>query len=198
LSITGLTSTPTIFDHALRRSAAYDAAIHANDCAARSAESLFFELALDDVRRAADLFRSVHEDTDGVDGWVSLELSPPSRRRACWPIKIPGTNEGLPAIEEPIVAGVPANLTLLFPRVQYLAAADAPRSMRQCRRRCSPPRSTSEDHVEEAWRIVDPVLEAGTPIYEYEPRTRGPRKVDDIVSPPGGWQPPAATMAGTP
>lgn len=142
LSVTGLTSNPTIFDHAIKNGAAYDAAIRERARAGLSGEKLFFELALDDITRAADLFRPVHERTDGVDGWVSLEVSPTLARdavttlaeakdlhaRARRPnlfIKIPGTAEGLPAIEEAIFAGVPVNVTLLFSREQYLAAAEA-------------------------------------------------------------------------
>jgi transaldolase len=142
LSVTGLTSNPTIFDHAIKGSSDYDAAIRSKLRAGKSGEALFFELALDDVTRAADLFRPVHERTGGVDGWVSLEVSPllahdtkttltvarQLHDRAGRPnlfIKIPGTREGLPAIEESIFAGVPVNVTLLFSREQYLAAADA-------------------------------------------------------------------------
>jgi transaldolase len=142
LSVTGLTSNPTIFDHAIKGSSDYDAAIRSKLRAGRSGEALFFELAVADVTRAADLFRPVHERTDGVDGWVSLEVSPLLVRdtqatlavarelhaRAGRPnlfIKIPGTAEGLPAIEEAIFAGVPVNVTLLFSREQYLAAAQA-------------------------------------------------------------------------
>jgi transaldolase len=141
-AVTGLTSNPTIFDHAIKNSAAYDDAILAGLRKGRSGEDLFFDLALDDLTRAADLFRPVHDRTDGVDGWVSLEVSPLLARdtartiaaakllsgRARRPnlfIKIPGTPEGLPAIEEAIFAGVPVNVTLLFSREHYLAAADA-------------------------------------------------------------------------
>jgi len=142
LSVTGLTSNPTIFDHAIKSSAAYDAAIRAGLAQGKSGEKLFFELAQDDLARAADLFRPVWEKTCGVDGFVSLEVSPLLARdatttlaaardlwaRAARPnlfIKIPGTREGLPAIEEAIFAGVPVNVTLLFSREHYLAAADA-------------------------------------------------------------------------
>jgi transaldolase len=142
LSVTGLTSNPTIFEHAIKNSTAYDAAIQKLVKAGKSSEDLFFELALDDVTRAADLFRPVHDRTCGVDGWVSLEVSPLLARdtkttiavakdlfaRAKRPnlyIKIPGTKEGLPAIEESIFAGVPINVTLLFSREQYVAAAEA-------------------------------------------------------------------------
>jgi transaldolase len=142
LSVTGLTSNPTIFDHAIKNSTAYDGAIREKVSQGRSGESLFFELALEDLARAAALFRPVHERTAGVDGWVSLEVSPllaydtPStltaardlHGRAGQPnlfIKIPGTKEGLPAIEEAIFAGVPINVTLLFSREQYVAAAEA-------------------------------------------------------------------------
>jgi transaldolase len=141
-SVTGLTSNPTIFDQAINNSTAYDAAIRLHSHESSSAEELFFAVALEDISRAAELFRSVHERTNRVDGWVSLELSPllahdsvrsvsAARelfRRAGLPnlfIKIPGTKEGLGAIEESIFAGVPVNITLLFSREQYLAAADA-------------------------------------------------------------------------
>jgi transaldolase len=142
LSVTGLTSNPTIFDHTLKNSAAYDGAIREELAKGKSGESLFFDLALDDLTRAADLFRPVHDRTNGVDGWVSLEVSPllahdtastiaaakKLSARAGRPnlfIKIPGTKEGLPAIEEAIFAGVPVNVTLLFSREQYVAAAEA-------------------------------------------------------------------------
>jgi transaldolase len=142
LSVTGLTSNPTIFDHAIKNSGDYDAGIRTQLGKGRSGEELFFELALDDITRAADLFRPIHERTCGVDGWVSLEVSPllahdtkttiaeakDLHARAGRPnvlIKIPGTKEGLPAIEEAIFAGVPVNVTLLFSREHYLAAAEA-------------------------------------------------------------------------
>jgi transaldolase len=142
LSVTGLTSNPTIFDQAIKGGDDYDAAIRQKLAGARAGEALFFELALEDLTRAADLFRPVHERTAGVDGWVSLEVSPvlaydtastiaqakDLHARAGRPnvlIKIPGTREGLPAIEEAIASGVPVNVTLLFSREQYLAAADA-------------------------------------------------------------------------
>jgi transaldolase len=141
-SVRGLTSNPTIFDNAIKNSSAYDAAIRKKLGEGKSGEDLFFELALEDITRAAALFRAVHERTDGVDGWVSLEVSPllaydtassmaaakSLHARAGQPnlyIKIPGTKEGLPAIEEAIFAGVPVNVTLLFSREQYLAAAEA-------------------------------------------------------------------------
>jgi transaldolase len=142
LSITGLTSNPTIFDNAIKNSHDYDDAIRQKVKEGKSGESLFFELALDDLRQAADLFRPIHDLTGGVDGWVSLEVSPllahdtartvvaaqELHARAARPnvfIKIPGTTEGLPAIEESIFAGVPINVTLLFSREQYVAAAEA-------------------------------------------------------------------------
>ena len=142
LSVTGLTSNPTIFEHAIRGSTAYDDTIRAKLAQGRSAEELFFELAIEDLSRAADLFRPIFERTDGVDGWVSLEVSPllaydtaatiaaakALHARAGRPnllIKIPGTREGLPAIEEAIFSGVPVNVTLLFSCEQYLAAAEA-------------------------------------------------------------------------
>ncbi len=142
LSVTGLTSNPSIFEQALKRSPAYDEAIRAGVRAGHGPEALFFDLALDDLGRAADVFLPVHRRTAGVDGWVSLEVSPllaydtattlrvarELHARAARPnlhIKIPGTREGLPAIEEATFAGVPVNVTLLFSREQYLAAADA-------------------------------------------------------------------------
>src|SRR5438128_9022894 len=142
LSVTGLTSNPTIFDHAIKNSTAYDAAIRKKIKEGKSGEKLFFELALEDITQAAELFRPVWEKTNGLDGWVSLEVSPLLAHdtastlaaakelfaRAGRPdlfIKIPGTKEGVPAIEEAIFAGVPGNVTLLFSREQYLAAAEA-------------------------------------------------------------------------
>jgi transaldolase len=142
LSVTGLTSNPTIFDHAIKKSASYDSAISEGLSKGETGEALFFDLALDDLTRAADLFRPTHDQTKGVDGWVSLEVSPllaydtattlkaakDLHSRASRPnlfIKIPGTKEGLPAIEESIFAGVSVNVTLLFSREQYLAAAEA-------------------------------------------------------------------------
>ncbi|MGA8597909.1 MAG: transaldolase [Bryobacteraceae bacterium] len=142
LSVTGLTSNPTIFDHAIKNSPSYDAPIREGLAKGQSGEALFFELALEDITRAADLFRPINDRTNGVDGWVSLEVSPLLAhdtastlaaaqdlfRRAARPnlfIKIPGTQEGLPAIEEAIFAGIPINVTLLFSREHYLAAAEA-------------------------------------------------------------------------
>jgi transaldolase len=142
LSITGLTSNPTIFDHAIKNSSDYDDAIGQRVKEGKSGEALFFELAIEDLRQAADLFRPIHDRTNGVDGWVSLEVSPllahdtsgtlaaakALHARAERPnlfIKIPGTKEGLPAIEEAIFAGVPVNVTLLFSSAQYVAAAEA-------------------------------------------------------------------------
>ena len=140
-SVSGLTSNPSIFDHAIA-SGAYDDAIRTKASQRRSGEELFFELAIEDLRRAADLFLPMHERTDGVDGWVSLEVSPllahdtdgtidtakslhaKAARRNLF-IKIPGTAEGLPAITECIASGVPVNVTLLFSADQYRAAADA-------------------------------------------------------------------------
>jgi transaldolase len=141
-SITGLTSNPTIFDEAIGGTTAYDDGIREKAKAGKTGEALFIELALEDLRRAADLFRPVFDATDGVDGWVSMEVSPllavdtagsiaAAKRihaQADRPnlfIKIPGTPEGVPAIEEAIFAGVPINVTLLFSRQQYLAAAEA-------------------------------------------------------------------------
>jgi transaldolase len=141
-SVTGLTSNPTIFDHAIKNSGDYDDAIRSKLAEGKSGEKLFFELALEDLTQAADLFRPIYERTCGVDGWVSLEVSPllahdtkstiaaakdlhAQARRPNLFIKIPGTTEGLPAIEEAIFAGVPINVTLLFSDDQYLAAANA-------------------------------------------------------------------------
>ena len=142
LSVTGLTSNPTIFDQAIKHSTAYDQSIRQKLKEGKSGEELFFELALEDLTRAADLFRPIYDRTNGVDGWVSLEVSPllahdtastivatkSLRARAGRPnllMKIPGTKEGLPAIEEAIFAGVPVNVTLLFSREHYVAAAEA-------------------------------------------------------------------------
>jgi transaldolase len=142
LSLTGLTSNPTIFDQAIKNSSAYDSAIREKLNGGKSGEKLFFELAIEDLSQAADLFRPVWDRTNGVDGWVSLEVSPllaydsasttaaakELHARAKRPnlfIKIPGTKEGLPAIEESIFAGVPVNVTLLFSREHYVAAAAA-------------------------------------------------------------------------
>jgi transaldolase len=141
-SVTGLTSNPTIFDQAIKNSGDYDDAIRSKLAEGKSGEKLFFELALEDLTQAADLFRPIFERTCGVDGWVSLEVSPllahdtkstiaaakdlhALARRPNLFIKIPGTTEGLPAIEEAIFAGVPINVTLLFSDDQYLAAANA-------------------------------------------------------------------------
>ncbi|MBV8842349.1 MAG: transaldolase [Bryobacterales bacterium] len=141
-SVTGLTSNPTIFDNAIKNSRLYDDDIRDRLAKGKSGEDLFFEVAMEDIRRAADLFRPVHDRTNGVDGWVSLEVSPlvaydtaaslrmakdlygRVQRQNVY-IKIPGTKEGLPAIEESIFAGVPINVTLLFSREHYLAAAEA-------------------------------------------------------------------------
>jgi transaldolase len=142
LDVTGLTSNPTIYDKAIGGSDAYDETIADGAHSGKSGEDSFFAIALDDLRRAADLFRPVFERTDGVDGFVSLEVSPAiaydgdrtadaARRlhelgdRPNLYIKIPGTPEGLPAIEESIFEGVPINVTLLFSPAQYLAAAEA-------------------------------------------------------------------------
>ena len=141
-SVTGLTSNPTIFDHAIKNSADYDSDISREASRGKSTEDLFFELALADLSRAAELFQPTHSRTGGVDGWVSLEVSPvfahdtgrtlaaarDLQKRGGKPnlfIKIPGTAEGLPAIEAAIFAGVPINITLLFSREQYVAAAEA-------------------------------------------------------------------------
>jgi len=142
LSVTGLTSNPTIFDNAIQNGDFYDVAIRKKALAGKSGEALFFELALEDLTQAADLFRPIHDATGGVDGWVSLEVSPlladdtagtikavaQLYSRAQRPnlfIKIPGTRAGIPAIEESIFSGVPVNVTLLFSREHYIAAAEA-------------------------------------------------------------------------
>jgi transaldolase len=142
LSVTGLTSNPTIFNQAIKNSSAYSAAIRTKFAQDKSAEEVFFELALEDLTRAADLFRPIFDRTNGVDGWVSLEVSPllaydtaktlaaakELHARAGRPnllIKIPGTKEGLPAIEEAVFSGIPVNVTLLFSSDHYLAAAEA-------------------------------------------------------------------------
>ena len=141
-SITGLTSNPTIFDKAIGGGTAYDRSIVELTQQGQRGEALFFTLALQDLRQAADLFRPTHDATGGVDGWASLELSPllvddtagsieaakrlhAAGERPNLFIKIPGTPAGVPAIEESIFAGVPINVTLLFSREQYIAAADA-------------------------------------------------------------------------
>lgn len=150
LSVTGLTSNPTIFDHAIQKGDFYDDAIRKKALAGKSGEALFFELALEDLTQAADLFRPIHDATGGVDGWVSLEVSPllandtagtikaavqlhARAQRSNLFIKIPGTAAGIPAIEESIFAGVPVNVTLLFSREHYIAAAEA--TMRGIERR---------------------------------------------------------------
>lgn len=142
LSVTGLTSNPTIFDHAIEDGDFYDDAIRQKTLEGKSGEALFFELALEDLVRAADLFRPIYNATGGIDGWVSLEVSPllvddtvgtikaavqlhARARRPNLFIKIPGTRAGIPAIEEAIFAGVPVNVTLLFSREHYIAAAEA-------------------------------------------------------------------------
>ena len=142
LSVTGLTSNPTIFDQAIKSSTNYDAAIREKLAKGESGETLFFDLALEDLTRAADLFRPIYERSNGVDGWVSLEVSPllaydtastlaaakdlfSQAGRPNLFIKIPGTQQGLPAIEEAIFAGIPINVTLLFSREHYVAAAEA-------------------------------------------------------------------------
>jgi transaldolase len=142
LSVTGLTSNPTIFEKAIKNSTAYNATIGRKFAEGKSGETLFFDVALEDLTRAADLFRPIYDRTNGVDGWVSLEVSPllaydlegtlaaakELYERAGRPnlfIKIPGTPEGLAAVEEAIFAGVPVNVTLLFSREQYLATAEA-------------------------------------------------------------------------
>lgn len=142
LSVTGLTSNPTIFDEAIGKTAAYDAVIAEKARTGLAGEALFTELALEDLRRAADLFRPIHEASRGEDGWVSMEVSPlladdaagtleaakaihAQAGRSNLFVKIPGTAAGIVAIEEAIFAGVPVNVTLLFSREHYLAAAEA-------------------------------------------------------------------------
>ncbi len=142
LSVTGLTSNPTIFEQAIKKSTSYDAAIREDIAKGKSGEAIFFDLALSDITRAADLFRPIYDRTNTVDGWASIEVSPllaydtvntlsaakdlfARARRPNILIKIPGTKEGLPAIEEAIFAGIPVNVTLLFSREHYLAAAEA-------------------------------------------------------------------------
>jgi transaldolase len=141
-SVTGLTSNPTIYDHAVKNGSDYDAAIRKRMMQGKSVEAVFFGLALEDLIQAADAFRSIFDRSGGVDGWVSLEVSPKLARDTAGTIaaakglhaladrpnlfiKIPGTPEGLPAIEEAIFAGVPVNVTLLFSREHYVAAAEA-------------------------------------------------------------------------
>jgi transaldolase len=142
LAVSGLTSNPAIFDHAIRNSNLYDDAIREASARGRSGEALFFDLALEDLTAAADLFRPIHDATAGIDGWASLEVSPllandaaatvretvqlyAHARRPNLFIKIPGTRAGVIAIEESIFASVPVNVTLLFSREQYIAAAEA-------------------------------------------------------------------------
>ena len=141
-SVTGLTSNPTIFDLAIRNGNAYDESIRKKTAQGKAGEALFFELALEDLTQAADLFRPIFDSTNGIDGWVSLEVSPllaydtantikevaelhAQAKRPNVLIKIPGTPEGVPAIEESTFQGVPVNVTLLFSREQYIAAAEA-------------------------------------------------------------------------
>ncbi len=141
-SVTGLTSNPTIFDLAIRNGDAYDESIRGKAAQAKSSEQLFFELALDDLTQAADLFRSIFDSTKAVDGWVSVEVSPllaydtantvkqvaqlhAQAKRPNFFVKIPGTPASIPAIEESTFQGIPVNVTLLFSREQYIAAAEA-------------------------------------------------------------------------
>jgi len=142
LSVTGLTSNPTIFEHAIGSGAFYDDAIRELTARGVSGENLVFELVLQDLTQAADLFRPIFDASFGADGWVSLEVSPllatdtantiksaaqlhARAARANLFIKIPGTPEGIPAIEQSIFDGVPINVTLLFSREHYVAAAQA-------------------------------------------------------------------------
>jgi transaldolase len=141
-SLTGLTSNPTIFDLAIRNGNSYDDSIRHKTSEGKSGTELFFELAFEDLRQAADLFRPTYDSTNGIDGFVSLEVSPllaydtmrtikeaaklhAQSRRPNVLIKIPGTLEGVPAIEESTFEGVPVNVTLLFSREQYIATAEA-------------------------------------------------------------------------
>ncbi|MCC6161424.1 MAG: transaldolase, partial [Nitrosomonas sp.] len=141
-SVTGLTSNPSIFNHAIKNSSAYEAAIQVGLAQKKTNEAIFLDLALEDLTQAADLFKPAYDRTHGIDGWVSLEVSPllaydtastitavkEIHKRVDRPnllIKIPGTHEGLPAIEEAIFAGIPINVTLLFSSGQYVAAAEA-------------------------------------------------------------------------
>ncbi|MCC7090930.1 MAG: transaldolase [Nitrosomonas sp.] len=141
-SVTGLTSNPTIFEHAILNTDYYDEAIRQKVLTGKSGEALFFELALEDLTQAADLFLAIHQNTNRIDGWVSLELSPllandtigtvkaaaqryAQAQRPNFFIKIPGTSAGIPAIEESIFMGIPINVTLLFSREHYIAAAEA-------------------------------------------------------------------------
>ncbi len=142
LSVTGLTSNPSIFDHAIRNTDFYDDAIRRKTGDIKTNEELFFDLAIDDLTRAADLFKPIHDSTQGMDGWVSLEVSPhlaydpagtvkaaqelsEQANRSNIFIKIPGTQKGLAAIEDAIFAGINVNVTLLFSSEQYLNAAGA-------------------------------------------------------------------------
>jgi len=141
-SVTGLTSNPTIFDLAIRDGNAYDESIRSKTAQGKSGQQLFFELAMEDLTQAADLFRPIYDSTGGVDGWVSVEVSPlladdtvntvkqvaqlhAQARRPNLFVKIPGTPAGVPAIEESTFQGIPVNVTLLFSREQYIAAAEA-------------------------------------------------------------------------
>jgi transaldolase len=151
-SVTGLTSNPTIFDEAIGKSDAYDQSIAAAARTGKSSEQIFISVALEDLRRAADLFAPAHRSTNGIDGWVSMEVSPliandtaksiesaksihREADRENLFVKIPGTPAGVPAIEEAIYEGIPINVTLLFSREQYLASAEA--YMRGIERRLS-------------------------------------------------------------
>jgi len=162
LSVTGLTFNPSFFNCAIKNNSAYDASIRKKLKEDKLGEELFFELALEDLRHAADVLRPIYDQTDGVDGWVSLEVSPllahdtecilaaakdlhTRLRRPNIFIKIPGTNEGLPAVEEAIFAGIPVNVTLLFSREHYLAAAGA--FLRGIERRIAAGRKPNVDSV---------------------------------------------------
>jgi transaldolase len=142
LFVTGLTSNPVIFDDAIRNSSSYDGSIRRKAAEGKNGDALFYELALEDLTQAADLFRTKHDSTNGFDGWVSLDVSPllafdirttikqvallaAQSHRPNIMIKIPGTREGVPAIEESIFQGVAVNVTLLFSREQYVRSAEA-------------------------------------------------------------------------
>ena len=142
LSVTGLTSNPTIFDHAIRNSAAYDESIRKRTTQGKSGDAMFYELALEDLTQAANIFKPIYDSTKSMDGWVSLEVSPllaydtattikevaQVRAQSNLPnlfIKIPGTPAGVPAIEESIFEGIQVNVTLLFSREQYIQSAEA-------------------------------------------------------------------------
>ena len=202
-SVTGLTSNPTIFDHAIKNSASYDAAIREKLREGKSGERLFFELALEDITRAADLFRPIYDRTNGVDGRVSLEVSPllahdtastlaaakDLHTRVERPnvlIKIPGTKEGLPAIEEAIFAGVPVNVTLLFSREDYVAAGEA--YLRGVERRIAAKTSACAKGAVSKLAATTPAF-AGDSLAEATPPDRQPRGSRPLCRISGGGLP---------